>query len=110
TLSGAVWGALLLVYLPAWSDSLAKTFSLSSEVKDNLPPAIYGLALIVAMLAFPHGIQGVLKRIWERVGPGPKRPGKQGDGEADEVVDVVADSAPSGAIEPAQMEGETSER
>jgi branched-chain amino acid transport system permease protein len=106
TLSGAVWGAALLVYLPTWSDDLGKAFSLSSEVKDNLPPAIYGFTLIVAMLLFPHGIQGAVNGIWRRVRP--LLPGQQerGGARTDERAEVVTDSGPSSAIEPAQMEGE----
>ena len=110
TLGGAVWGSILLVYLPTWSDDLAKALSLSSEVKDNLPPALYGLALIVAMLAFPHGIQGALNRIWGGVRSRLGGPDQEGPEETYEGGDVVADSAPSGAIEPAQMEGDRSER
>jgi branched-chain amino acid transport system permease protein len=109
TLSGAVWGASLLVYLPAWSDDLGKALSLSSEVKDNLPLAVYGAALVAAMLAFPHGIQGALSRIWRRVRPPEEREGR-GEEDVYEATEVVSDSAPSGAIESAQMEGDRSER
>jgi len=106
TLSGAVWGAILLVYLPTWSDDLANALSLSSAVKDNLPPALYGFTLIVAMLLFPHGIQGALNRIWRRVRP--LLPGQERERRADtdEPAGVVKDSGRSSAIEPAQMEGE----
>jgi branched-chain amino acid transport system permease protein len=33
-------------------------------VKGNLPLAIYGLVLVAAMLAFPEGIQGGVRRVW----------------------------------------------
>jgi branched-chain amino acid transport system permease protein len=106
TLSGAVWGSLLLVYLPSWSDDLAKALSLSSEVKDNLPPAIYGFTLIVAMLLFPRGIQGALNDVWRRLRPRLPGQAEQAPGRTDERAEVVTDSGPSSAIEPAQMEGE----
>jgi len=60
---GAIWGAGVLVLLPGWTDSIAHSFSLSTQVSANLPLAIYGLVLIVAMLAWPTGIQGALRRI-----------------------------------------------
>jgi branched-chain amino acid transport system permease protein len=58
SLVGAIWGAALLTLLPNWSNDLAHSFSLSSRVSDNLPLAIYGVVLIVAMLVWPSGIQG----------------------------------------------------
>lgn len=61
SLAGAAWGALALVYLPVWSDDLAHSFSLSDKVTNNLPLAIYGIALIAVMLAAPAGIQGVVR-------------------------------------------------
>jgi branched-chain amino acid transport system permease protein len=60
---GAVWGAAVLVLLPGWANDIANDFSLSNKVSANLPLAIYGLVLIVAMLAWPSGIQGALRRI-----------------------------------------------
>jgi branched-chain amino acid transport system permease protein len=68
TLTGAVWGAGLLVLLPSWSNDLAHSLSLSTNVQGNLPFAIYGLVLIVAMLAWPTGIQGGITKLtgWVR--------------------------------------------
>jgi branched-chain amino acid transport system permease protein len=63
SLAGAVWGAALLVFLPNWSTDLANAFSLSTNVSHNLPLAIYGLVLIIAMLAWPSGIQGGLRAL-----------------------------------------------
>ena len=60
SLTGAVWGAALLVFLPNWTNDLARSFSLSSKVSFNLPLAIYGVVLIAAMLLWPTGIQGGL--------------------------------------------------
>ncbi len=68
TLTGAVWGAALLVLLPNWSNSLAHSLSLSANVGGNLPFAIYGAVLILAMLVWPTGIQGGVTKLvrWVR--------------------------------------------
>jgi branched-chain amino acid transport system permease protein len=58
SLTGAAWGAALLVLLPSWTNSLAGSLSLNTNVQGNLPFAIYGVVLVVAMLAWPAGIQG----------------------------------------------------
>jgi branched-chain amino acid transport system permease protein len=60
---GAVWGAAVLVLLPSWTTNIAHSFSLSNQVSANLPLAIYGVVLIAAILAWPTGIQGALRRI-----------------------------------------------
>ena len=60
---GAVWGAAVLVLLPGWTSDLAHSFSLSTNVSANLPLAIYGVVLIGAMLLWPTGIQGALRKI-----------------------------------------------
>jgi branched-chain amino acid transport system permease protein len=58
SITGAIWGAALLVLLPGWSNDIGNSFSLSSNVQNNLPLAFYGVVLIIAMLAWPSGIQG----------------------------------------------------
>jgi len=60
---GAIWGAAVLVLLPSWTNDVAHSFLLSTQVSANLPLAIYGLVLIIAMVAWPSGIQGALRRI-----------------------------------------------
>jgi branched-chain amino acid transport system permease protein len=67
SLAGAIWGAALLVLLPNWSNDLANSFSLSTNVKNNLPLAIYGAALIGLMLVWPGGIQGGLNAGWRAI-------------------------------------------
>ncbi len=67
SLVGAVWGAALLVLLPSWTNDLANSFSLSTNVSNNLPLAIYGLVLIAAMLLWPGGIQAGVRAIVSRV-------------------------------------------
>lgn len=68
SLGGAIWGAAVLVLLPSWTNDIANSFSLSTRVSANMPLAIYGLVLIVAMLLWPSGIQGALRAIASRVG------------------------------------------
>jgi len=62
-----VTGAALLVLLPNWTTDLAHSFSLSTNVSNNLPLAIYGVVLIAVMLAWPTGIHGGL-RVLGRLG------------------------------------------
>jgi branched-chain amino acid transport system permease protein len=64
TLIGMVWGGILLVYLPQWSTSLSSDFNLGSGASAYLATIIFGLVLIVAMLAAPNGIQGGLRWLW----------------------------------------------
>jgi branched-chain amino acid transport system permease protein len=68
TIPGAVYGSLLLVFLPAWSADLAARFDLSRDVYANLPLAIYGAVLVLVMLTFPIGVQGGVGRLvrWVR--------------------------------------------
>jgi branched-chain amino acid transport system permease protein len=71
SLPGALWGAIALVMLPAWSDDIAHHFSLSNDVQSNLPLALYGVALMGVIVAAPEGIQGALRRIGRRLGLRP---------------------------------------
>ncbi len=64
---GAVWGAAVLVLLPGWTNDIAHSFSLSTQVSANLPLAIYGLVLILAMLLWPSGIQGAVRAVVSRI-------------------------------------------
>jgi branched-chain amino acid transport system permease protein len=81
SLAGAVWGSIVLVFVPLFTSGMASTVHLPSAVADNLPLAIYGAILVIAMLVAPHGIQGALRRIlaigrarWEY----PPRGGQKG--------------------------------
>jgi branched-chain amino acid transport system permease protein len=67
SLVGAIWGAALLTLLPNWTNDLAHSFSLSQKVSANLPLAIYGIVLIVAMILWPSGIQGGVRALADRV-------------------------------------------
>ena len=64
TLIGMVWGGILLVYLPQWSTSLSNGFNLGSGANAYLATIIFGVVLIVAMIAAPNGIQGGLRWLW----------------------------------------------
>jgi branched-chain amino acid transport system permease protein len=64
TLPGAIWGALVIVFVPDWIGSLNDAARLPTAVRDQLPLALFGAVFVVAMLAFPHGIQGGLVRLW----------------------------------------------
>ncbi|HLW18526.1 MAG TPA: branched-chain amino acid ABC transporter permease [Actinomycetota bacterium] len=63
SMTGSVLGAFALVYIPSWSDSLTSHFNLHSAVSDNIPAALYGGVLIIAMLLFPGGIAGGLRKL-----------------------------------------------
>ena len=76
TLIGMVWGGILLVYLPQWSTSLSSHFNLGSGANAYLATIIFGVVLIVAMIAAPTGIQGGLRWVWgHRPHLGKRRPG-----------------------------------
>jgi branched-chain amino acid transport system permease protein len=79
SLAGAVWGAALLTLLPNWTNDLANSFSLSTNVSHNLPLAIYGVVLIVAMLVWPSGIQGAVRAVAQRIRRTPTRPPASAD-------------------------------
>jgi branched-chain amino acid transport system permease protein len=81
TLIGMVWGGILLVYLPQWSTSLSSDFNLGSGANAYLATIIFGVVLIVAMLAAPAGIQGGLRWLWGRRPQWPSRshPGRGGN-------------------------------
>jgi branched-chain amino acid transport system permease protein len=67
SLTGAIWGAAVLVLLPGWSNDIAHSFSLSQNVSANLQLGIYGVILIGAMLAWPSGIQGGVRIVFRRL-------------------------------------------
>jgi branched-chain amino acid transport system permease protein len=54
--------------LPNWTNDLAHSFSLSTKVSFNLPLAIYGVVLILAMLIWPSGIQGGVRALGRLIG------------------------------------------
>jgi branched-chain amino acid transport system permease protein len=66
-LAGAVWGAVLLVALPdlthTVSDLLTLPPAVAQRLEGNLPLAIFGITLVVVMIAAPGGVQGLLSRL-----------------------------------------------
>ena len=59
SLRGAIWGSLIVVGLNKYLSDL--------EVNDNAPAALFGLMLIIVMLAVPGGIQGVVAKLSGRL-------------------------------------------
>jgi branched-chain amino acid transport system permease protein len=67
SLTGAVWGSILVVYLADFVNTRLDSLSLSGDVaaklNDNLAAGIYGLLLVVVMRTMPGGIQAQLRRL-----------------------------------------------
>jgi branched-chain amino acid transport system permease protein len=108
SLVGAVWGAALLVFLPNWTNDLASSFSLSTNVSHNLPIAIYGVVLIAAMLVWPSGIQGGLLAIGRAVRPAlSSRSGRAGTEATKDQAEPAKDGAEPAkdGAEPTKDEG-----
>jgi branched-chain amino acid transport system permease protein len=57
TVSGAIWGALFIQFVPNWAQDISKA----------APWAIFGIFLIVFMYVMPHGIAGGLRLLWNRL-------------------------------------------
>jgi branched-chain amino acid transport system permease protein len=70
SLAGAVYGSIVIVLLPTWAQDVTDALSIhSGKVSNNLPLLVYGIVLAVAMLAFPTGLQGALRRLRHVVVP-----------------------------------------
>ncbi|MDK1359459.1 branched-chain amino acid ABC transporter permease [Arthrobacter sp. zg-Y1219] len=82
SLTGAVWGALILVFLPYSINSLTADLPVSADVAQrldgNLAIAVFGTVLVLVILLAPRGIQGLLsaaaRRIRGRRSPAAGRP------------------------------------
>jgi len=57
TISGAIWGALFIQFVPNWAQDISKA----------APWAIFGLFLIGFMYVMPRGIAGFLHILWIRL-------------------------------------------
>ena len=57
TISGAIWGALFIQFVPNWAQAISKA----------APWAIFGLFLIVFMYVMPFGIAGGFRLLWNRL-------------------------------------------
>lgn len=66
SLAGAVWGSIVVVYLGIVVrdnvDNLNLSAASAQRLHDHLPPAVYGLLLVVFMLTLPGGIQSLVRR------------------------------------------------
>ena len=74
SLTGAVWGSVVFVLVPSYLSNVAqshggKLFGLSSGASPFVPIAAYGVVLIAVMLAFPSGVQGILRRLFGPAAP-----------------------------------------
>lgn len=82
SLTGAVWGALILVFLPYSINSLTADLPVSADVAQrldgNLAIAVFGTVLVLVILLAPRGLQGLLsaaaRRIRGRRSPAAGRP------------------------------------
>jgi len=57
SISGAIWGALFIQFIPNIADQISKA----------APSAIFGALMIVFMYVMPTGIAGALRMAWARV-------------------------------------------
>ena len=57
TISGAIYGALFIQFVPNWAQDISKA----------APWAIFGMFLIVFMYVMPRGIAGFLRFVWIRL-------------------------------------------
>jgi branched-chain amino acid transport system permease protein len=74
SLAGAVWGAIVIVFVPTYVQDVAVSHGLSSAASSNVPIAAYGVVLILVMLLFPTGIQGGLRRLLGPAAPAASAP------------------------------------
>jgi len=74
SLAGALWGSLVIVFVPTYVQDVATSHGLSSAASSNVPIAAYGVVLIIVMLLFPSGIQGGLRRLLGPVAPAASAP------------------------------------
>lgn len=65
SLFGALWGAILLVALPAFAQSIAERTG-SHRLEGNLALVVFGVVLIVVMLAAPGGLASLPHTIIRR--------------------------------------------
>jgi branched-chain amino acid transport system permease protein len=93
TVTGALFGALFIVFVPVWS----------SDVNDALSGVIYGAALIACMYVFRSGIMGLLRSAFARVVEVRGSTEGRSDDEVDEVAVAGADrraGAGAGSVRP----------
>lgn len=71
TLAGAVWGALVIVLVPEITAAITEALPLSAELSQrldgNLAIVVFGVILVVVMLAAPRGIHGAVAALTGRL-------------------------------------------
>lgn len=71
SLTGAVWGALIMVFLPYTVNSFTADLPVSPDVASrldgNLAIAVFGTILVLVILLAPRGIQGLLSTAGRRI-------------------------------------------
>jgi branched-chain amino acid transport system permease protein len=64
SLAGAVYGSIVVILLPTWSQDFTDALAIHSDkLTANLPSLVYGIVLAAAMLVFPSGLQGAVLRL-----------------------------------------------
>ena len=67
SLTGAIWGSILITLLPELTRNIGQMFNtspaLTERLNGNLAQAIFGTVLIVTMIVAPGGVQGLLYRV-----------------------------------------------
>ncbi|PXY30084.1 branched-chain amino acid ABC transporter permease [Prauserella sp. PE36] len=66
SLTGALLGSALLVFLPPAVTNLGTGAGLTGVQAAQLAPLVYGVVLVVVMLLAPGGVMGLLRRLWRR--------------------------------------------
>jgi branched-chain amino acid transport system permease protein len=64
SLTGALLGSALLVFLPPFVTDLGADFGLNNTEAAQLAPFVYGVVLIIAMIFAPAGFVGTVRLRW----------------------------------------------
>ncbi|MFP5072861.1 branched-chain amino acid ABC transporter permease [Pseudonocardia nantongensis] len=64
SLTGALLGAALLVFLPPAVTNLGQAAGLSGVAAAELAPFVYGVVLVLVVLLAPTGVVGTVGRLW----------------------------------------------
>lgn len=67
SLVGAILGAVILVWLPEFVDSLSQDRGWPDQITNNAPNLLYGLLVVAVVLAAPGGITGGLGALASRL-------------------------------------------
>lgn len=80
SLTGALLGAALLVFLPPAVTNLGTAAGLSGVAAAELAPLVYGVVLVLVVLLAPTGVVGGVRRMWQSIRNGAGRSGVGGNG------------------------------